>query len=142
MRALVLFFVLSIAVNQAVSNEMHNHFSIGDTALLNSGADFIEMHQIEVSEKTWKIKTVNWINKNVGERKKLVAAVLAFPVFGVVGLHRIYMGTKPYVPVVYIATIGGCFGIIPFIDFCTIIFSDSETFESFQNNPKVLMWVN
>src|ERR1700740_1575121 len=53
--------------------------------------------------------------------KKITAAILAFPFpFGIVGLHRIYMGTKPYVPVVYIATVGGVFGILPFIDFCAI----------------------
>ena len=47
------------------------------------------------------------------DHRKLIAAVLAFPFpFGIVGLHRIFLGTKPYVPVVYIATLGGIFGIL------------------------------
>ncbi|MFH1004375.1 MAG: TM2 domain-containing protein [Bacteroidota bacterium] len=75
------------------------------------------------------------------ENKKVIAAIFALPLpFGILGLHRIYLGTKPYIPFVYIGTIGGCFLILPFIDFCYIIFSDDETFKQFSNNPKVFMW--
>ncbi len=75
------------------------------------------------------------------KNKKLIAAALAFPLpFGIVGLHRIYLGTAPYVPVVYIGTIGGGFGILPFIDFCILILD--KDFERYNNNNKVFMWVN
>lgn len=81
--------------------------------------------------------------KRVRENKKLVAAALAFPLpFGFFGAHRIYMGTKPYVPFVYIGTLGGCVLILPFIDFVTILLADEETFKRFQDNPKVFMWNN
>ena len=77
------------------------------------------------------------------KNNKVVAAILAFPFpFGMLGLHRVYLGTKPYIPFVYIGTIGGCFLILPFIDFCTIIFSDDEMFRSFENNRKVFMWTH
>jgi hypothetical protein len=88
----------------------------------------------------WKHKLVSFIQRKAGDNKRSIAAVLAFPLFGIVGLHRIYLGTKPYVPVVYIATLGGCAGILPLIDFCVILLSDKETFESYQNNPRVFMW--
>jgi TM2 domain-containing membrane protein YozV len=72
--------------------------------------------------------------------KRITAAVLAFPFpFGIVGLHRIYLGTKPYVPVVYIASLGGIFGILPFIDFCTITFG--KNFDQYRDNGNVFMWV-
>lgn len=72
--------------------------------------------------------------------KRVTAAVLAFPFpFGIVGLHRIYLGTKPYVPVAYIASLGGVFGILPFIDFCAITFN--KDFDQYRNNGKVFMWV-
>ena len=72
--------------------------------------------------------------------KKITAAVLAFPFpFGIVGLHRIYLGTKPYVPVAYIASLGGVFGILPFIDFCTITFN--KDFDQYRDNGKVFMWI-
>ena len=72
--------------------------------------------------------------------KKITAATLAFPFpFGIVGLHRIYLGTKPYVPVAYIGTVGGVFGILPLIDFCKITFD--KDLEQYQNNGKVFMWI-
>jgi TM2 domain-containing membrane protein YozV len=74
--------------------------------------------------------------------KRITAAVLAFPFpFGIVGLHRIYLGTKPYVPVAYVASLGGVFGILPFIDFCAIVF-DRKNFERYKDNGQVFMWLN
>lgn len=73
--------------------------------------------------------------------KRITAAVLAFPFpFGIVGLHRIYLGTKPYVPVAYVASLGGVFGILPFIDFCAITF-DGKNFENYRDNGQVFMWL-
>jgi TM2 domain-containing membrane protein YozV len=72
--------------------------------------------------------------------KRITASVLAFPFpFGMVGLHRIYLGTKPHVPVAYIASLGGVFGILPLIDFFTITFD--KDFDQYKNNGKVFMWV-
>lgn len=74
--------------------------------------------------------------------KRITAAVLAFPFpFGIVGLHRIYLGTKPYVPVAYVASLGGVFGILPFIDFCAITF-DGKNFEHYRDNGQVFMWLS
>jgi len=71
--------------------------------------------------------------------KKITAAVLAFPIpFGFFGCHRIYLGAKPLVPVVYIATLGGCFGILPLIDFAVIVFS--KDIEKYERNSKIFMW--
>jgi len=84
---------------------------------------------------------IQLIHKKQKKNKKIVAAILAFPFpFGIVGLHRIYLGTAPYVPVVYIASLGGVFGILPFIDFCVILLD--KDFERYNHNNKVFMWVN
>ena len=72
-------------------------------------------------------------------KKRLTAAILAFPFpFGVLGLHRLYLGSQPYVPLVYIGTLGGCFGVLPFIDFVVILMDKNP--ERFLNNPKIFMW--
>ncbi len=72
--------------------------------------------------------------------KRITAAVLAFPFpFGIVGLHRIYLGTKPYVPVAYIASLGGVFGLLPLIDFFAI--ACDKDFDHYRDNGKVFMWV-
>ncbi|MBP8033568.1 MAG: TM2 domain-containing protein [Bacteroidia bacterium] len=72
--------------------------------------------------------------------KRITSAVLAFPFpFGIVGLHRIYLGTKPYVPVAYIASLGGVFGILPLIDFIAI--TCDKDFDHYRDNGKVFMWI-
>jgi hypothetical protein len=73
--------------------------------------------------------------------KRWVAALLAFPVIGITGAHRIYLGCAPYVPIFYLGTLGG-FGILPTIDFFVIIFAKKEKFESYMNSSKVFMWAD
>lgn len=75
------------------------------------------------------------------KKKKLMAAILSFPFpFGLLGLHRIALGTKPYIPFVYIGTLGGCFLVLPIVDFIAILSADEEAFKQFENNPRVFMW--
>lgn len=79
------------------------------------------------------------ISGNNPKSKKLIAALLAFPFpCGIVGLHRIYLGCSPHVPVVYIATVGGGFGLLPLIDFILLLRSGS--LEPYINNGRVFMW--
>lgn len=74
------------------------------------------------------------------KRHRLIAALLAFPL-GVFGLHRIYLGTSPQVPFIYIVTIGGAFGILPFIDFVMILLSKNKDFHStYTGNHHLFMW--
>ena len=74
------------------------------------------------------------------KKKKILASFLSFPFpLGFLGAHRIMMGTKPWVPIAYVATFGGCFGLLPLVDFCVIVFSDN--IEQYENNPNVFMWI-
>jgi TM2 domain-containing membrane protein YozV len=80
------------------------------------------------------------IKKDTLKQKKWVSALFAFPFpFGFMGAHRVMLGTKPWVPVVYVATFGGCFGLLPLIDFLVITFSKDIT--QYENNPNIFMWV-
>ena len=119
----------------------------------------LTVYYVDSAQSIVFTESIDLINKNVSEKinkrpnpilqlfrkkqklnKKITSAVLAFPFpFGIVGLHRIYLGTKPYVPVTYIATLGGVFGILPFIDFCVITFN--KDFDQYRDNGKVFMWV-
>lgn len=117
-------------------------FSKTDTLtlyFLDSTATVISTENITVEEKKPN-PIFQLFRKKQKLNKKITAAVLAFPFpFGMVGLHRIYLGTKPYVPVTYIASLGGVFGILPFIDF--IIITCDKNFDQYRDNGKVFMWV-
>jgi TM2 domain-containing membrane protein YozV len=74
------------------------------------------------------------------KRKRVISAMLAFPFpFGFMGAHRVMLGCKPWIPVVYVATFGGCFGLLPLIDFIAIV--GSKDIEQYENNPHVFMWL-
>lgn len=79
-------------------------------------------------------------DKKEMKKKKLISAFFAFPFpLGFMGAHRVMLGTKPWVPVVYVATFGGCFGVLPLIDFFVITFS--KDIEQYENNPNIFMWM-
>lgn len=112
--------------------------------LIDSTGTALEKQIIETNVLSQTDDTPNPLfklfRKKQKDNRRITAALLAFPFpFGIVGLHRIFLGTKPYVPVAYIASLGGIFGAIPLIDFFVICFD--KDFEQYLNNPKVLMWV-
>ena len=121
MRLFFLLSVFALAGNIKAGNNLNG-------VLIDSAHHFYLANDTVIGEAYSGIK-----------KKKWVAAILAFPLFGVTGIHRVYLGTQPYVPVVYMATVGG-YLILPTIDFFAILFADEETFQSFQNNPHVFMW--
>ena len=72
-------------------------------------------------------------------KRKIIAAILSFPVpFGVFGSHRLYLGAKPIIPIVYLVTFGGGFGILPFVDFTVMLLS--EDLKPYEGNSKLFMW--
>ena len=77
--------------------------------------------------------------RGFGENKKLTAVLLAVAL-GTFGVHRLYLGTKPIVPVVYTLTLGGGFGILPLTDIIAIL--ATPDISRFENNNQVIMWIN
>ena len=79
-------------------------------------------------------------SKKEKNKKKIISAFFAFPFpLGFMGAHRVMLGTKPWVPLVYVATFGGCFGVLPLIDFFVLTFS--KNIEKYENNPNIFMWL-
>lgn len=70
--------------------------------------------------------------------KRLKAALLAL-FLGHFGVHRIYLGTSPNVPIVYSLTLGGGLGLLPLADFIFIL--TTKDLEAFSYNNKVFMWL-
>ena len=97
---------------------------------------------IDDTLKREAIITDDTLTQEEFRKEKFIAAALAFPVpFGFTGMHRIYLGSGPWVPVVYLCTGGGGFGLLPLIDFIFILKADREEFEKYLANPKLFMWV-
>ncbi|MEA1873612.1 MAG: hypothetical protein U9N51_04160 [Bacteroidota bacterium] len=69
---------------------------------------------------------------------KLIA-IAADLLTGPLGGHRIYLGTKPYVPVVYAMTLGGGMGFLPVADLFVIIFT--RNLGKYCDNPQIIMWL-
>ena len=76
-------------------------------------------------------------NTTHARKHRLVAALLAFPL-GVFGLHRMYLGSSAGIPIAYIATFGGGFGVLPFIDFVLILIN--KDVNNYAHNPHIFMW--
>lgn len=80
-----------------------------------------------------------YVSDSTQHRKhKLIAALLAFPL-GVFGLHRMYLGTSTITPLLYMATFGGLFGVLPFIDFVLIVMS-KDVNATYAHNKHTFMW--
>ena len=75
-------------------------------------------------------------NKTKKKHPKAVAA--AFDItLGLFGVHRLYLGTKPSVPMLYAITLGGG-GFLLLTDLGLIIFT--KDFEKLVNNEHVFLW--
>lgn len=74
----------------------------------------------------------------IKKRSKLLA-IAADLLTGPLGGHRIYLGTEPYVPVVYALTLGGGMGFLPVADLFVIIFT--RKLEKYCDNPQIIMWL-
>lgn len=106
----------------------------GDTAQLIRDTIFIQV------KESGRLQETVFVSGDEKTKKKFISALFAFPFpLGFMGAHRVMLGTKPWVPVVYVATFGGCFGILPLIDFCVITFSKDIT--PYENNPNIFMWM-
>ncbi len=66
-------------------------------------------------------------------------ALLWWVLGGVVGLHRIYLGTGPVVPVFYALTLGGGMGVLFVSDLIAILVT--KDINRFADNKNILMWV-
>lgn len=75
----------------------------------------------------------------VHENRKLTAVLLTLTL-GMLGVHRLYLGTKPWVPAVYLLTFGGGFFILPLIDLVAIL--SSTDLSRFENNSSIFMWIS
>lgn len=76
-------------------------------------------------------------DQKVLRRKKVVAVGLA-TLLGPFGVHRLYLGTDPKIPVIYSITFGA-FGILPLTDIIAIL--TTREIDQYTNNSHIIMWM-
>ncbi len=84
-----------------------------------------------------------WLNKahfNTENIKKKLFLALVIVLAGPIGGHRLILGTKPHVPIIYALTLGGGLGLIPLIDLIMIV--SSKDVSKYKNNSKIIMWAD
>ena len=104
-------------------------------------ADLCASSSLDVQTNTSKIQHSKLAIKYQDafkENKRLTAAMLTFAL-GMLGVHRLYLGTQPWIPAVYLLTFGGGFLILPLIDLGVILFC--KDLSKYEHNDRVLMWV-
>ena len=117
---LIVFFGISTALVASTK--------VVDISILQQ-KEFLETIDLSLSiDKTTVVKP---------KFRKLKAVLLAL-FLGHFGVHRIYLGTKENVPVVYSLTLGGGLGLLPLFDIVAIL--ASKDLDEFVDNDKVFMW--
>lgn len=73
--------------------------------------------------------------------KSPVGAWLLCMFLGGFGVHRHYLGTRPYMWAIYTFTIGGIFGIVPFVDWVMLLIGlVDDDISQYCGNTKFFMW--
>lgn len=107
------------AIDAAIENAIDvNAFNLGDTATAPLGAAYVAMGNNDV-----------------------VSLLLTF-FLGWTGIHRMYMGSTPWMWILYLLT-GGGFGVVVLLDFVfeLIGFVDGSGLGKYYDNPNILMWL-
>jgi len=63
-----------------------------------------------------------------GDDKSLIGALICF-LLGGLGIHRVYLGSKPIIILWYILTLGGFVGLIPLIDLIRLIMGQADHYQ-------------
>lgn len=111
----------------------------GDTVhIVAANGEFVAIDATELTPKqARRFQRIARLG-SFGKNKKLTAILLAVAL-GTFGVHRLYLGTKPLVPVVYTLTLGGGFGILPLTDIIAIL--ATPDISRYENNNQVIMWI-
>ena len=73
--------------------------------------------------------------------KSPIASFLLCTFLGGFGVHRHYMGTRPWMWAIYTFTCGGIFGIIPLVDWVMLLVGLVEDdISDYCGNTKFIMW--
>lgn len=79
---------------------------------------------------------------SVSAGKSPVGAILLTFFLGGFGIHRHYMGTRPWMWAIYTFTFGGIFGVVPLVDFIVeiVALAEDNSIARYCGNTSFFMW--
>lgn len=122
---LLAFSFLGKAVNTSISYDDVDVVAMKDIHHLFA----LDSSVVEVSDTI-----IDGVKKVKFKRGK---AIIFCVLTGLLGGHRIYLGTHQRTPIIYSLTLGGL-GILPLVDLIHIIFT--KDLSKFENKPETIMW--
>ena len=118
--ALIAFVAISTVASAAP-------YKIDDAAVDNAIESAVEVSPVSfLSEVPAQLPAGMPASASVSAGKSPVGAILLTFFLGGFGVHRHYMGTRPWMWAIYTFTVGGIFGVVPFVDFIVEIVAAVE----------------
>ena len=136
---IIIFFsvTFSYAVREyspLVITNIDNHEIINFKKKKHKKRHFVKIYRKSSPQKKLNLSSVLFKTKGRTKGKAILMAILAGPLGG----HRLYLGTKPYVPIIYAITLGGGLGLLPAIDIIVIL--TTKDLSKYYDNPQIIMW--
>lgn len=134
--ALIAFVAISTVASAAP-------YKIDDAAVDNAIESAVEVSPVAfLSEVPAQLPAGMPASASVSAGKSPVGAILLTFFLGGFGVHRHYMGTRPWMWAIYTFTVGGIFGVVPFVDFIVEIVAavEDNSVARYCGNTSFFMW--
>ncbi len=134
--ALIAFVAISTVASAAP-------YKIDDAAVDNAIESAVEVSPVSfLSEVPAQLRAGMPASASVSAGKSPVGAILLTFFLGGFGVHRHYMGTRPWMWAIYTFTVGGIFGVVPFVDFIVEIVAavEDNSVARYCGNTSFFMW--
>ena len=134
--ALIAFVAISTMASAAP-------YKIDDAAVDNAIESAVEVSPVSfLSEVPAQLPAGMPASASVSAGKSPVGAILLTFFLGGFGVHRHYMGTRPWMWAIYTFTVGGIFGVVPFVDFIVEIVAavEDNSIARYCGNTSFFMW--
>jgi TM2 domain-containing membrane protein YozV len=128
-RSVILFFVIALSW---IQHPLRAYAFVNDGFMVNESVINVVQDELQTNDLYPADTSKAFI------KKKTTAAILALTL-GMLGVHRLYLGTKPWVPAAYLFTFGGGFFLLPVIDFVAILLADDLS--RYENNNQIIMHI-
>ena len=107
----------------------------------SAGKQNLFVSEKDISEQILRYAQDDTTNQLTNSRDPVVAWLVSFPA-GMLGLHRVYLGTDAKTVLLYIATAGGFLGIVPMMDWILLLRAiQNGDVSRYVNNKRFIMWL-